>query len=262
MTIVVAAGNEALDACNVYPAYVASAITVGATTSDDTRLRHSNFGSCVDIWAPGKDILSSYRGFPSYVWKSGTSAAAPHVAGAVALVLQWKKNEQNRTLSPAEVLAELITSGYKNNLTDLQAGSPNVLLNARTPFTVNATPAPAAPSPLPEGPQPPSGTWTITDGQGCMYTRRSKKDCIRTVRQSWLLQNYTTLSWCEITLHGEIPLKTKRFATESGKDVLTIGTKEYSGTAGPARGNYSGTISWYSGRANTDLGWKLCLDLK
>lgn len=95
---VVSAGNNSKDACDASPAFVSSAITVGASNKDDTRAWFSNFGPCVDIYAPGVDIVSAdYMSNGSQV-KSGTSMAAPHVAGVAALYL-----EANPTWTPAQV---------------------------------------------------------------------------------------------------------------------------------------------------------------
>jgi subtilisin family serine protease len=119
----VAAGNESQDACNVSPASEPSAITVGAKDDPDTRASFSNFGSCVDIFAPGVSILGANIGGNDASWSiSGTSMASPHVAGAAALV-----RGENPALTPAEVQQELVNSASLNCISGVN-GSPNVLL--------------------------------------------------------------------------------------------------------------------------------------
>ena len=131
VVMVVAAGNEMQDACLVSPARTPSAITVGATGQMDARAMFSNFGTCVDIFAPGVGITSAW--FTSDIVTntiSGTSMAAPHVAGAAAAY-----RAANPSASAAQVAAALTGKAYPGKVTDLQ-GSPNLLLNSRFVDTV------------------------------------------------------------------------------------------------------------------------------
>jgi len=124
VTFAVAAGNENQNACNVSPASTPSAITVGATTSTDARASYSNFGSCLDVFAPGSSITSAWRtSNTSTNTISGTSMATPHVAGAVALYLQ--ANPGASTSAVASWVTGNATSGI---VTGAGTGSPNRLL--------------------------------------------------------------------------------------------------------------------------------------
>jgi subtilisin family serine protease len=124
LTYVVAAGNSGADACNVSPARVPNALTIGASDPSDNMAGWSNFGSCVDMFAPGVGILSAYS------WSntatntiSGTSMATPHVTGTAALFLESRPNA-----TPADVRSELMLRATPGAMTGVTGGSPNLMV--------------------------------------------------------------------------------------------------------------------------------------
>lgn len=126
VVVVVAAGNSNDDACNYSPSRVPGLITVGATTNTDTRADYSNYGSCVDIFAPGTDITSTwYTGNTATNTISGTSMASPHVAGVAALYLQTHK-----TASVAQVTAAIKGAATNGIIKNPGTNSTNKLLTS------------------------------------------------------------------------------------------------------------------------------------
>ena len=125
VTFAIAAGNSNRDACKFSPARVPAAVTVGATTSSDARASYSNIGACLDIFAPGSGITSAwYTGTTATNTISGTSMAAPHVAGVAALYLQ-----SNAAATPQAVRDWIVGNGTTGVLVgNLGRSSPNVLL--------------------------------------------------------------------------------------------------------------------------------------
>ncbi|SCG47551.1 S8 family peptidase [Micromonospora halophytica] len=130
VTYAVASGNSNANACNYSPASVPTALTVNASQSNDARASFSNWGSCTDLFAPGVGVLSAWHTSNTATNSiSGTSMAAPHVAGAAARVL-----EVYPTWSPAQVHSYIINQATVGVITNPGTGSPNRLLRLAPTF--------------------------------------------------------------------------------------------------------------------------------
>jgi subtilisin family serine protease len=127
VSIAVAAGNSNANACNSSPARAVNAITVGSTTSTDARSSFSNFGTCLDLFAPGSGILSAwYTSNTATATLSGTSMASPHVAGVAALYKQANPSASSTTIRNA-----IVNNATTGVVTNAGSGSPNRLLYSR-----------------------------------------------------------------------------------------------------------------------------------
>ena len=124
VTYAIAAGNSNADACKYSPARTPAAITVGATTTTDARASYSNYGKCLDIFAPGSSVTSAWNtSNTATITISGTSMATPHVAGAAALYLQ-----KSPLSTPQQVRDALVNKATSGKVTNPGSKSPNKLL--------------------------------------------------------------------------------------------------------------------------------------
>jgi subtilisin family serine protease len=124
VTYALAAGNSSANASSSSPARVTEALTVGATTSTDARASYSNYGSVLDLFAPGSSITAGWNTSDTATNTiSGTSMATPHVAGAAAVYLA-----NHSSATPAQVASALIAGATTGKVTNPGSGSPNRLL--------------------------------------------------------------------------------------------------------------------------------------
>lgn len=167
VTYSIAAGNSNVDACTTSPARVANALTVGSTTNTDARSSFSNFGTCLDIFAPGSNITSAwYTSNTATNTISGTSMAAPHVAGVAALYLQ-----NNPSASPSTVGGAITGGASVNKLTSIGTGSPNLLLYSLiSGGSPTPTPTPGGGELIVNGGFEGSVSPWVNSGSGAFYT--------------------------------------------------------------------------------------------
>jgi subtilisin family serine protease len=184
VTYVVAAGNAASDACTYSPSSVSGAITVGATTAGDEQASYSNFGTCVDIYAPGTGITSAWSAYDDGLTKgSGTSMASPHVAGAAALYLQM-----NPSATPAQVARAIHDESTTNALMLIGNGSPNLLLRLNGPAVGVVLPPPTStPTPVPPNAAPTAAFTASCPSQksNCSFDASSSTDDRGITSYSW-----------------------------------------------------------------------------
>lgn len=175
VTFAVAAGNNASDACSYSPSSTPTAITVGATTNVDAMASFSNYGGCVDLFAPGNSIYSAWNTDDNSMGSaSGTSMATPHVAGAAALYLQAYPGA-----SPAEVAQAIVGGATSGALGSLGSNSVNLLL--RVNGQGGTVTPPVAPPPPPPAPpvvnSPPSASFSVSCFKGaCTFDGSASKD--------------------------------------------------------------------------------------
>jgi len=252
ITVVVAAGNENSDACNFSPAHIASAVTVGSSTSSDMRSGFSNWGSCLDLFAPGSSIKSAGHGSDrAEATLSGTSMACPHVSGAIALLLA-----QNPSKTPQQLTAELLQHATPSKIRDAK-GSANELLFSGKEGDV---PTPAPPGPPAAGDCSSTG-WKVIKGSECVID----SNCCLTVKTSG--SQYRNSKECKVKL-GSRPgeIEQVHFMTEAGYDKLKVPVDNedhvFSGSENvEVEPDKNGIITWTSDSTVRKRGFKLCMKL-
>ncbi|MFM8521364.1 MAG: S8 family serine peptidase [Acidimicrobiaceae bacterium] len=148
VAVVVAAGNSNTDACTTSPARAASAKTVGATASNDSRASFSNYGSCLDLFAPGANITSTVPGNSTAIY-SGTSMAAPHVAGVAAVALALN------AMTPTQLATYLTDNATAGVVGAAGTSSPNLLAYLNGPTGTTPPPPTDTPATAPAQPAAP-----------------------------------------------------------------------------------------------------------
>jgi serine protease len=265
VTYAVAAGNSNANACFSSPARVSQALTVGSSTSADARSSFSNFGTCVDLFAPGSSITSAWHTSNSAINTiSGTSMASPHVAGVAALYLAT-----DPSATPEKVHAAVVGAASVNKLTSIGTGSPNRLLYS----IFGGTPVDS----------PPTASFTVScSGLACTFNGSGSRDDRGINSYAWNFGNgqtgsgavvnhaYTSGGTFTVSLTvrdtvGQTDIET-RSVTVSTTGAPCTGCQEHTGTlAGPGDSDIhpNGTYylsnvagvhrGWLRGPANTDF---------
>jgi subtilisin family serine protease len=219
VTVVVAAGDNGSDACNYSPASASGAITVGAMITDtgvDAMMSFSNYGSCVDMFAPGYQIVSDWYTSTSAVWLlTGTSPSSPMAAGAAAGYLA--ANPSATASQVASALNSVATTGV---LAGLGTGSPNRLLyvgggSAPPPPPPDTTTPPPPPPPPPPANAAPVASFTSSCSKAsCSFNASGSTDDVGIVSYAWTFGDGATAS-------GSTPTTTHVY-TSKGTYSMTV----------------------------------------
>jgi aqualysin 1 len=233
----VAAGNNSADACNYSPSSATAALTVGSMWNGDAMSSFSNFGSCVDLLAPGEAIRSAwFMDDTSSFVMGGTSMATPHVAGVAALYLSVYP-----AATPAQVASAIVGGATANMLSGIPAGTPNLLLYSSItgmapPDTATTAPAPA-PSPdtttTPPPPTtvdtPPTASFTSSCPHGkCTFDASASTDDHGVISYNWSFGDGSTQST------GNSVTKVSHTYTTAGTYTVTLTVTDAAGQTGTA----------------------------
>jgi serine protease len=257
VTYAIAAGNSNANACNYSPARVSQALTIGSSTRTDARSSFSNYGTCVDLFAPGSSITSAWHTSDTATTTiSGTSMASPHVAGVAARYLA-----QNPSASPSTVHAAVINNASVNRLSSVGSGSPNRLLYSIFGGTPTDNPPVAAFTFSCSGPTCTfdgsgssddkgigSYSWNFGDGQGASGAQ---------VQHTYGSSGTFTVTLTVTDTANQSDTESKSVTASGGAGDPCTNCQQYTGSlSGPGDSdNHPNGTYYYSSTSGTHRGW-------